>query len=164
MKNVSDLHKQPTEKIFKQTKIFEVINPKLVQATPDTSLKEAVALMQHQKSSYVVIAKDKKVVGIFTEVDLVRKVLNQKINWTNPVSQFMSPDPVTLSPNDAIGKALDAMEQHRLYYIPLVNELGDLVNVLSVRTLLRFLSEFYPTEIYNLPPDPDQVLTTPEGG
>ena len=46
----------------------------------------------------------------------------------------------------------------------LVNEKGDLVNVLSVRTLIRFLSEFYPAEIYNLPPDPDQVLTPPEGG
>lgn len=164
MKKKADLYKQPTEKIFKQTKIFEVINPKLVQAPPTTSLKETVALMQRQKSSYVVIAKNKKVAGIFTEVDLVRKVLDQKINWASPVSQFMTPDPVTLSPNDSISKALATMEQHRLYYVPLVNDLGNLVNVLSVRTLLRFLAEFYPAEIYNLPPDPDQVLTTPEGG
>ena len=61
-------------------------------------------------------------------------------------------------------KPIALMGEHRFYHIPLVDDRGELVNVISVRTLIRFLSEFYPTEVYNLPPRPDQVMRTPEGG
>jgi len=46
----------------------------------------------------------------------------------------------------------------RVYHVPLLDEQGNLANVLSVRTLIRFLAEFYPQEIYNLPPDSDQIM------
>ena len=106
MKKKADLYKQPTEKIFKQTKIFEVINPKLVQAPPTTSLKETVALMQRQKSSYVVIAKNKKVAGICTEEDLVRKVLDQKINEAAKLRPNCLPALATVPPPAMIQEAL----------------------------------------------------------
>lgn len=101
---------------------------------------------------------------MFTEVDLVRKILGKKVNWNAPLKEFMTPNPITLNVKDPVGKAIDIMGEQRFYHIPLVDDKGELVNVISVRTLIRFLAGFYPTEVYNLPPEIDQIMRTPEGG
>ena len=152
------------EQVLKAKKIGEITNPRLLQAAPDLSVKDAIQLMQDHKSGYIVVAKNKKAVGIFTETDIARKILGFDIDWNKPISEFMTKDPLVLKPDDLVGTAIDIMGERRFYHIPLVNEKGELVNVLSVRTLIRFLAEFYPTEVYNLPPRPDQVMETQEGG
>ncbi|MBN1687589.1 MAG: CBS domain-containing protein [Candidatus Omnitrophica bacterium] len=154
----------PVSQLLKEKKIFHIINPRLVQTSPETSLKQAVCLMQENRSGYVVIVKNQKPVGIFTEVDVVRKILGKKADWKRPVSDWMTPDPVVLSPEDSVGKAIDLMAERRFYHIPLVDRKGNLTGMLSVRSLIRFLAEFYPTEVYNLPPCPHQVHETREGG
>ncbi len=150
--------------VLKAKRINEIINPKLVQTTPDLSVKDAIEMMQANRAGYIVVANNKKVVGIFTESDVVQKILDKNVNWSDPISKYMTPNPLCLKPSDVVGAAIDLMGEKRLYHIPLVDDKGDLVNVLSVRTLIRFLGEFYPTEVYNLPPHPDQIMETPEGG
>ena len=152
------------DSVLKAKRINEITNPKLVQATPEISVKDAIELMQQNRAGYIVIAKNKKVVGIFTESDVVQKILERDVNWGDSISKYMTPNPLCLKPTDSVGAAIDLMGEKRLYHIPLVDDNCDLVNVLSVRTLIRFLGEFYPTEIYNLPPRPDQIMETPEGG
>lgn len=152
------------EAVLKAKRINEITTPKLVQAPPEISVKDGIELMQKNRAGYIVIAKNKKVVGIFTETDVVEKILEKEVNWSDPISRFMTPNPLCLKPTDVVGSAIDLMGERRLYHIPLVDDNGDLVNVLSVRTLIRFLGEFYPTEIYNLPPHPEKIIETAEGG
>ena len=155
---------KPVEVLLKEKKIYEIVNPKLVQAPPDITINDAIRLMQENRAGYIVIAKDKKVAGIITETDIVRKVMGINVDGNRPVKDFMTPNPAVLNIKDQVGKAIDLMGENRFYHIPLVDENGNLVNVLSVRTLIRFLAEFYPTEVYNLPPSPNQIMETAEGG
>ena len=155
---------KPVEVLLKEKQIYQIVNPKLVQAPHTISIGEAVDLMQKNKSGYVVLAKNKKVFGVFAESDLVNKILEQNIDWKKPASEFMTSDWATLKMTDAVGQAIDLMSEKKFYHIPLEDENGNLVNVLSVRTLIRFLSEFYPTEVYNLPPRSNQIMETQEGG
>jgi CBS domain-containing protein len=152
------------EQVLKAKRIEEITTPKLVQAPPEISAREGIELMQKNRAGYIVVAKNKKVVGIFTENDVIKKILDKDIDWNLPISNFMTANPPLLKPTDLVGTAIDVMGEKKVYHIPLVDDNGDLVNVLSVRTLTRFLAEFYPTEIYNLPPRPDQVMPTQEGG
>lgn len=152
------------EEILIEKKISEIVNPKLVQAPPETTIAQAARLMQENKSGYIVVARKKRVVGLFTETDLVQKILDKSVSWTRPIKDFMNAEPAVLAISDSVGQAIDLMGKARCYYIPLVNEKKELVNVISVRTLTRFLAAFYPAEVYNLPPRPNQVSLTPEGG
>ena len=155
---------KPVEALIKEKKIYQIINPKLVQTHPDVSVKGAIDLMRENKSGYIVVAENNKVVGIFTETDVIRKILNKSVDWNRPIRDFMTKNPYVLSPNDPVGQAIDLMGDNRFYHVPLVDANGNLTNVLSVRTLIRFLAEFYPNEVFNLPPDPSRVTTSPEGG
>jgi CBS domain-containing protein len=152
------------EEIVKSKKIGEIVSPKLVQAPPETPVREALELMQKNRSGYIVVAKNRKVAGLFTETDFVRQVLEKDVDWGRPIRDFMNPEPATLTMTDEVGTAIDLMGRNYVYYIPLVDEKKELVNVISVRTLIRFLAAFYPEAVYNLPPRPDQVSTTQEGG
>lgn len=152
------------EDLLKEKKIFEIVNPRLVECAPEISLREVIGLMQSRRSGYAVLVADRQVFGIVTETDIVLKVMGRNVDLDLPVSEFMTPSPAVLSPTDSVGAAIDLMAKKSIYHLPLVDKNRYLVGMLSVRTLIRFLAEFYPTEIYNLPPDPNQISSTAEGG
>lgn len=156
---------KPVAELLREKKIYQITNPRLVVVGSDISLKLAIEIMQEHKAGYIVVAENKLVVGIFTETDVVKKILGKKVDLTRPLRDFMTANPFALTYNDMVGSAIDLMATKNFYHIPLVDEMNrELRGVLSVRSLIRFLAEFYPTEVYNLPPRPDQIMSTPEGG
>lgn len=159
-----EISKQSFDEILADKKIYQIVNPRLVQAPPTISVKVAIDIMQSQRAGYIVIADRGKPVGIFTETDVVRKLLGKTVDWDRPVKEFMTLNPVCLRIRDTVGEAIDVMGKNRFYHIPLLDDKGYLVNVISVRTLIRFLAEFYPAEVLNLPPVPNQIMESAEGG
>ena len=152
------------EEMLKQTKIYEILRPKLVMSLPTTPLKEALELMQAEKTGYIVIADEhSKVVGMFTEREVLMNVMRPGVTLAEPVSQFMRKDVHTLTKTDTVGTALEAMDKFSIRHVPLVDEFQQLCGILSIRTIVTFLAEFFPTEVFNLPPKP-QVPRTVEGG
>lgn len=153
------------EEILKETKIYQILRPKLVTAHPEITLQEALDLMHREKAGYIVVADSHlKVVGMFTERDVLMKVLKPGVVLSEPVSKYMTPNPLALAKTDTVGQAIDFMQEHNVRHIPLVDELGQMNGVLSIRTIVNFLSELFPTEVFNLPPKADQVHETVEGG
>jgi CBS domain-containing protein len=75
----------------------------------------------------------------------------------------MRTDVHTLSKSDSLQSAINVMFEFNIRHVPLVDEFGQLSNVLSIRTLVNFLAELFPTEVFNLPPHP-QIHDTVEGG
>ena len=152
------------EELLREKKIFQIINDRVVQGPPTISLKEAIHQMQFYRSGYIILTRDGIVVGVLTETDVVRKVLGQNVDTERPVSEFMTSVVHTLSPEASIGEAIDLMAQKRIYHLPLTDGNRRYMGMLSVRTLIRFLAAYYPTEVYNLPPDPQQISHSAEGG
>jgi CBS domain-containing protein len=154
------------ESLIKKTKIYQVTNPRLVHAPSSISIRQAIQIMQENRSSYIVIEDQNILKGIFTATDVATRVLGHVIDWERPVAEVMTTNPVTLHYTDTVEQAMEYMAKYRCDHIPLIHEgsKNELAGVLSVRSLIRFLAEFYPTEVLNLPPDPNQVMKTPEGG
>jgi acetoin utilization protein AcuB len=65
------------------------------------------------------------------------------------VNQYMSQSPVTIGVNDDYGTAFDIMKTRDLHHLPVVNEDGDVVGIVTRRDLqlgARFFHEA-PTEV-----------------
>jgi CBS domain-containing protein len=154
------------EEVLRTTRIYQILRPKLVMALPTLSVQEALDLMRLEKSGYLVIAdENSKLVGMFTEREVLMKILgNPKAKMSEPLSNYMRTDLHTLSKSDTIDRALFLMNEFNVRHIPLLDEFGQVSGVLSVRTIVRFLAELFPTEVLNLPPDADQVHSSAEGG
>ena len=152
------------EDVLKETKIYQILRPKLVMALPTMSVKDALALMQAEKAGYIVVADEhSKVVGMFTEREVLMNVMRPGVAMTDPISKHMRKDVHPLKKSDTVGEAIDLMDRFGIRHVPLVDEFGQVSGILSIRTIVTFLSELFPTEVFNIPPRP-QIHETVEGG
>jgi CBS domain-containing protein len=131
--------------------------------SPQQTVAEAVRLMRHAGVGCVLVCSGPHLVGILTERDLLRRVLAVGKPLTAPVAECMTPDPVTVHPKDSVGSAVRRMEEGGYRHLPVVNERGAPVGILSVKRIVHYLVEHFPATVYNLPPDPGIVPQEREG-
>jgi signal-transduction protein with cAMP-binding, CBS, and nucleotidyltransferase domain len=130
---------------------------------PAQTVADAAALMRREQIGCLLVCSDQRVVGIFTERDLLRRVLAAEKPLTTPVGECMTPDPVTVHPKESIGAAVRRMEEGGYRHLPVVDEAGRPVGMLSVKRIVHYLVEHFPVIVYNLPPDPNAVPHAAEG-
>src|SRR5215210_1790038 len=70
---------------------------------PSTPLSEAIERMKEDEGGCAIICEGRRVVGIFTERDLLTKIIGEQVEMTSPVSQWMTPAVETLTPDGTIG-------------------------------------------------------------
>jgi CBS domain-containing protein len=134
-----------------------------VAVSPYTPLSQAVEAMKADEGGCVIVSDDGCVAGIFTERDLLTRVLGQNVDWESPISNWMQPVVETLSSEATIGDAVRLMNEKSFRNIPLVKQ-GELVGSISVFDIITYLAECYPKETMNLPPLSAQVMDTVDGG
>ena len=132
--------------------------------SPSTPLLKAIdAMKQDEGRCAMVCDEDGSVVGIFTERDLLTKIGGEEPDLNAPVSNWMSPVMATLTPEATLGDAVAIMNDKGYRNIPLVKN-GKLVGSVSVFDVIGYLAESYPKTTMNLPPNPEQVMDSTDGG
>ena len=134
-----------------------------IAVSPHTPLFSAIEAMKTDEGGCVIISNDGQVAGIFTERDLLTKVVGQNVDLDSPISQWMQPAVATLTREATVGDAVRLMNERSFRNIPLVRK-GDLVGSISVFDIITYLAECYPKTTMNLPPLPAQVADSVEGG
>jgi CBS domain-containing protein len=130
---------------------------------PNQSVAEAVAAMRLHEVGCLLVSADDKLVGVFTERDLMRRVLAPGLPLSTPVSACMTADPVVVDEKESIRAAVRRMEEGGYRHLPVIGETGKPVGVLSVKRIVHYLVEHFPATIYNLPPESDAFAPKQEG-
>jgi CBS domain-containing protein len=133
------------------------------QVTPTQTVADAVALMRREQVGCVLVCEGARVVGIFTERDLMKRVLAAGRALDLPIAECMTLNPVVVHPKEPVGVAIQRMEEGGYRHLPVVDEAGRPVGILSVKRIVHYLVEHFPGTIYNLPPDPGAVHQEREG-
>jgi CBS domain-containing protein len=120
--------------------------------------------MRQEKSRVSLITASGRLIGIFTERDVLRKVVTTPETLDAPIDQVMTLDPITVPPQTPAAEALWLMDEHHFRNLPVVAEDGALVGNMTHATIINYLGSRYPMEVLNLPPDPDQIPRKAEGG
>ena len=128
------------------------------------SLKSVINSMQSSHSSCILITKKNKITGIFTERDVVTKIVGKNLNLENEyISNYMTNDPETLFSNDSIAFALNKMTDGGFRHVPIINPKSKKVFVISMQDIINAIGEFYFDDIINLPPKPLKTIDQREG-
>ena len=158
------LAKTASSRKARQDSVSSMETDDYVCIPPSTPLSQAIESMkQDEGGCAIVCAGDGSVVGIFTERDFLTKIVGQEMDLNAPVSNWMSPVVATLTPEATIGDAVAIMNDKGYRNIPLVRN-GKLVGSISVFDVISYLAESYPKTTMNLPPNPNQVMETTDGG
>jgi CBS domain-containing protein len=133
--------------------------------TADTSVRETVDRMRAlRRNCAFIVGKGTHLIGIFTDRDVLKKVVNHPEVWDQPVEMVMTRAPNTIAPNATTNEALRLMEEHHFRNVPVVDQHGTLHGNVTHYAILKFLTDHFPEAVYNLPPDPDQFAEQRDGG
>ncbi|WP_322818778.1 CBS domain-containing protein [Tepidiforma sp.] len=114
--------------------------PVSIQAT--ATVREAIQLMQQQRSGAVVVLRERSIVGIFTDRDVLQRVAPDLATLDEPLEKLMTPDPVVLREDDMMAYALNKMGVGGFRHIPVVRD-GELIGILTGRDVLNWLMGRY---------------------
>jgi CBS domain-containing protein len=134
-----------------------------LQVAPSLPVCAALDQMRQANIGCVLVCEGCRLVGIFTERDLLRRVLAVGKSLSLPVSEVMTADPVTVQTKDPIAVVVRRMEEGGYRHLPVLDQRQKPVGVLSVKRVVRYLVEHFPATVYNLPPDPAAVPQQAEG-
>jgi CBS domain-containing protein len=125
----------------------------------DATLQEVVETLQARHIGCVLVVDlAGKLAGIFTERDLLTRVALRSLDWSKErVADFMTRDPETLHPDDRIAWALKLMHVGGYRHVPLTDADGRPVGVISVKDIVDYIVDLFPSPVLNLPPNPHQT-------
>ena len=108
----------------------------IIKVPPDTTVRKAAKLMSARNTGAALVLEDGRLVGIFTERDVVSRVVGKDLDARSTrLVDVMTPDPRTVTPERTFGYALGLMHQHRIRHLPVV-EKGLVVCIVSARSAL----------------------------
>jgi CBS domain-containing protein len=133
----------------------------------DASVSDAIDVMKIKRVGCVVITKDNRLKGIFTERDVLKKIAGSNLDpHTTPITSVMTHSPQVLWEQDTIAYALNFMDSGGYRHIPIVNEHFEAVGVVSIKDIVSYLIQIFSDEVLHLPAHPhmfsdDVVMEAP---
>ena len=144
---LSDMYLQTPETVVERSLLKDRVaelNPNSpVTVSAETPVGEVLGQMVDASIGCVMVVDDDgTLVGIFSERDALMKLNDQAAElFDRPVSNFMTETPQTLASDAKIAFAVQRMDLGGYRHLPIVNETGGLDGLISVRDILRYLTD-----------------------
>jgi len=124
--------------------------PEVFSVGPDTTVFEALRLMEEKNVGALLVMKDGRLVGIFSERDYARRmVLHGRASKDTPVREVMTADVFVITPDVTSGECMVHMTDRHVRHLPVV-EGGRVVGVISIGDVVRAVIEDLRFTIHQL--------------
>ncbi len=130
----------------------------------DTSVENVLRRIREEDYGCALVHRDGKLCGIFTERDVLNKVIGVEDAAQQPISALMTLDPISVCENDPVRNAILAMYRGGFRNVPIVDSQGKVVSCVRHKDIVHFLIEHFAQQVLNLPPDPENMPDAPDGG
>jgi CBS domain-containing protein len=118
------------------TTVGDIMTSALFSIEPGTTVAEAATVMGERRIGSALVMEGDRLLGIFTERDIVRALGQHFDAAGHHVSEWMTKDPLTVPPDTAVEEALREMFDHGFRHLPVVD--GDrVIGIVSMRDLSR---------------------------
>jgi phosphoserine phosphatase RsbU/P len=118
------------------TMIRDVMSTDLTTVSPGTTIADAATSMSTHQVGAAIVLDGERLVGIFTERDVLRAVGSDFDAEQHAVSEFMTRDPKTIGPEVEAHEALESMFAFGFRHLPVVED-GRVVGIVSMRDVTR---------------------------
>lgn len=103
------------------------------------TVREAIRTMVDGHFGCVFVEREGRLVGIFTERDVLNRVAGDLAHLDRPLADFATADPESVASNDTIGYTLQAMDSGGYRHVPVVDEDGHATGIVSVRDVMQYV-------------------------
>ena len=114
------------------------------------SIADAVSEMNRHRVGAIVVLDDGLLAGIFTERDVLRRVVGAAIDpKTTAVAEVMTRNVITVSPESTVEEVATMFTEKRGRHLPVLVE-GRMVGLISIGDISRWVADVYRTEAEHL--------------
>lgn len=132
----SDLIKSMPDVPETSAKVSKFMTKDVVMTTPDTKVLDAAKRMGKERIGSVIVKKNGESWGIFTERDLLSKVIFRQEKLEKTVGEFASSPLITINSSQSIHKAAGVMAEKHVRRLP-VTEDGKIAGIITARDLVE---------------------------
>jgi len=113
-------------------KVNEVMKRRVITIESARTAADAAKKMTENGIGCLVVTKEGKIAGIVTERDMVIRVITQNLDPKKvKIEEFMTRNVVTYPPDASISDVIQAMSRHRIRRVPVVDNRGRLVGIVT---------------------------------
>jgi CBS domain-containing protein len=125
-----------------------------IRCSVDTTVHEAITRMaEKRRAAVVIVDADGRLIGIFTERDLLRRVaVPGRDPRATRLGEVMTPNPETLAPDDLIAYAINRLHNASYRTVPLVDAERRPIGIMTVNDVVQWLAELFPEAVLNRRP------------
>ena len=117
---------------------------------PRATVLEAVQQMNRERIGALLVREDEDLVGIFTERDVLTRILDQgRDPGVTRVSEVMTTEVVAVKPSTTVADAMAVFTERRCRHLPVVDE-GRLEGMVSIGDLTRWVTRNQEFHIQDL--------------
>jgi CBS domain-containing protein len=116
------------------TTIREVMSTEIVTVGASATVAEAATVMGGRHVGSALVMEEGRLIGIFTERDILRALASDFDAAGHVVDQWMTRDPMTVGPGDPLVLARDVMLDRGFRHLPVIED-GRVLGVVSLRDL-----------------------------
>ncbi|MFT5008326.1 MAG: acetoin utilization protein AcuB [Granulosicoccus sp.] len=131
-------------------KVKSFMTKHVFTVTMDDSVSDVKNLFDEHEFHHLLVVDRGKLSGVLSDRDLL-KVLSPEVDSPNatakdlaclkkPVHQIMTRRPITLHQDASIRDAIDVFNQHIISCLPIINDVGKAVGILTWRDVIRVLA------------------------
>ena len=107
------------------------------EVTPEASVLDTAQVMARTEIGAIAVRQGRKLAGIFTERDLLKRVVAQgRDPSTTPIKEVMTTNVATIPESTSVAEAAAIMRARRMRHLVIVDEDGDYLGILAQRHLL----------------------------
>jgi CBS domain-containing protein len=125
-------------------KVRDILHAKgsnVYSVEPTMMVYNAIERMCEKNIGALLIVENGKLVGIFTERDYARKlILKGKSSKTTPISELMTQNPITVTPENTIDECMNLMTGKFIRHLP-VMEHDKLIGLISIGDVVKLTIE-----------------------
>jgi len=121
---------------------------------PTATVAQAVQLMRQARVGCVLVTRERVLVGVFTERDLMTRILATGRDPGLALAEFMTPTPTSVDLNQPIREAILRLQAGGFRHLPVVDPQQRPVGMISAKRVIEWVVAHFPQLVYNLPPDP----------
>jgi CBS domain-containing protein len=115
--------------------LADILKPTFIEVAPEDTLGEVAEKMMNQNVGAVVVKDFGRLIGILTERDMLRAMAARMHTSEARVRQWMTPDPITATPDMPLEEASQVMLDHGFRHLPVMDG-STVLGVVSLRRVL----------------------------
>lgn len=136
-----------------QTPINTLLKAKdnrLQLTSPDITVHDCIMQMVEHNIGSILVMEDDKLVGIFSERDVLKRVLAEQLDpASTAVADVMTKGVITITPDTKVEEAMLIMTDRRCRHLPVVDN-DKLVGLISIGDITRYIVEDQENAINDL--------------